>query len=76
MNAKHETLLFHTETRWFTKREDMLARLSQISEELKGFFLVDEGMKYFMFEQYCKLKIKLQVVYLADLFVHLNDLNF
>lgn len=37
MGAEHETLLFYTETRWLLKR-NMLARLSYLREELKGFF--------------------------------------
>ncbi|KAL4142165.1 hypothetical protein QTP88_004678 [Uroleucon formosanum] len=41
MDAEHETLLFHTETRWLSKG-NMLARLFELREELKV-FLIDKG---------------------------------
>jgi len=36
MDAEHETLLFHAETRWLSKG-NMLARLFEFREELKVF---------------------------------------
>lgn len=72
MDAEHETLLFHTETRWLSKG-NMLARLFELREELKV-FLIDKGMNY-LHEQLCEPKIEMQIAYLADIFAHLNHLN-
>ncbi|XP_025192117.1 protein ZBED8-like [Melanaphis sacchari] len=57
MDAEHETLLFHTETRWLSKG-NMLARLFELREELK-FFLIDKGMNY-LYEQLCSGNVKLE----------------
>jgi len=72
MDAEHETLLFHTETRWLSKG-NMLARLFELREELKV-FLIDKGMNY-LHEQLCEPKIEMQLAYLPDKFAHLNHLN-
>jgi|UniRef100_A0A2S2QN63 hypothetical protein len=72
MNDKHETLLFHTETRWLSK-ENILARLFDLREELK-IFLINKRMNY-LHEQLCKLKIEKHIAYLVDIFIHLNHLN-
>jgi len=72
MDAEHETLLFHTETRWLSKG-NMLARLFELRQELKV-FLIDKGMNY-LHEQLCEPTIEMQIAYLVDIFTHLNHLK-
>lgn len=66
MDAKHETLLFHTETRQLSKG-NMLACLFEIRKELKV-FLIDKNMSYLL-EQLCKSKIEMEIAYLAYLLI-------
>jgi hypothetical protein len=54
MDAEHETLLFHTETRWLSKG-NLLACLLEFREELKV-FLIDKGINY-LHEQISEPKI-------------------
>ena len=72
MNATHETLLFHTAVRWFSKGY-VLNRGFEIKDEIKLFLEFknkDEILSYFNDDNWIT-----SLAYLPDIFEKLNILN-
>ncbi|KAK9745187.1 hypothetical protein QE152_g7170 [Popillia japonica] len=72
LDSEYETLLFHTAVRWMSNG-NMLARLYELREELKVFF-IEMKMQHFL-EQSSESTFVMQLAYLVDIFGHLNQLN-
>ena len=71
MGNEHQVLLFHTEVRWLS-REKILTRLAKVKEEIVIF--LREYQSNFVDKLEDEVFI-LSLSYLADIFIHFNDLN-
>ena len=72
LDSELETLLSHTEVLWLSK-DNMLARLYKLREQLKVFF-IETKMQHFL-EQLSEPSYEMQLAKLVDIFGHLNQLN-
>ena len=71
MGAEHEVLLYHTEIRWLS-RGQVLKRLFELQKEVSA-FLKNKNLKYSNW--FDNEKFFLDLVYLVDIFSHLNEIN-
>lgn len=75
MGSKHEQLFLHTEIRWLS-RENVLTRFLKLADEVR-ILLCDGTYKQFILrEKLNDFSWLCKIAYLADLFTHLNVLNF
>ena len=72
MGSEHVVLLFHTEVRWLSRGE-ILNRIAELHAEI-ALFLREHQNKFA--ENFEDDVFILSLSYLADIFSHLNDLNF
>ena len=71
MKANYENLLLHTEARWLS-RGKVLSRVYELKEEMLAFFSLEEQGEFCYL--LCDDSWKFKLVYLVDIFDHLNKI--
>ena len=71
MENEHQVLLFHTESRWLS-REKILTSTAKLKERIAIFLREYQSNFVDKFEDEVFI---LSLSYLADIFIHFNDLN-
>ncbi|XP_076032510.1 protein FAM200C-like [Oratosquilla oratoria] len=72
MEADHESLLFHTQVRWLSKR-NMLQRVLELFDEVVAFLRAQENVV--LLEALEGEFFRVRLSYLSDIFSALNELN-
>ena len=73
MGSQHQSLLFYTALRWLS-RGKVLVSLFELRHEITQFLLSQNNHDlYALLEDDCWIA---KLAYLADIFEHLNELNF